>query len=296
MNTCKIIQIQTPGKMILNGLWLGNEKAETVFVYVHGLGGTIFAQQDLLEKIAQRKNTAVLTFNNRGSGVVTQIKHLNAKTKKGYESLIGGQAHEVFTECVDDIEGAVNYAKECGAKNIFLIGHSTGCQKSVYYLSKKPASPVKGVILLAPLSDYASAKIEVGDDVLKKSVMIAKQLVENKTPHELMPADICPFPCDAQRFLSLNIPESLEEIFSYAVPEKKPAALQKVKVPILVVVGTEDEYLERTAENLMIWFKNTLKKQKASFEIVENATHNFKGFAEQLNRMIRNWEDTLSKR
>ena len=30
-----------------------------------------------------------------------------------------GEAHEVFTDCVDDIQGAVNLAKQKGAKEIY---------------------------------------------------------------------------------------------------------------------------------------------------------------------------------
>ena len=38
-----------------------------------------------------------------------------------------------FTDCLLDIEGAINYAKEKGYKDIILEGHSYGCNKVIYY-------------------------------------------------------------------------------------------------------------------------------------------------------------------
>lgn len=285
----KIIKIQTPGKFLLNGLWLGLEKAETVFVYIHGLGGSVFAQYDLLGRLSLRKNTAVITFNNRGSGIVTRVKSINEKKKKGYDSHIIGQAHEVFTDCVDDIEGAIRFAQESGAKNIYLIGHSTGCQKSIYYLSKKIKTPVRGVLLLAPLSDYAGAVATTGLKMLEKAVRIARKMVVQGKSHDMMPADLCPYPHDAQRFLGLYTPDSVEEIFSYVNPSKKPMVLNKVKIPIIVVLAGDDEYSDRPITAVMDWFKNVLKKQEASFELIEGAPHNFTGFTDELIKVIVGW-------
>lgn len=37
-----IIKIETPKKFILNGIFIGSEKAENIFIYLHGLGGNLF--------------------------------------------------------------------------------------------------------------------------------------------------------------------------------------------------------------------------------------------------------------
>lgn len=289
MSFCKILKIETPRKFLLNALWFGPADAERVFVYVHGLGGSVFSQHDFLETLADQKNTAVLTFNNRGSGIVTRIKRRNLKKAKGYESHVMGMAHEVFVDCVDDIEGAVRTARKGGAKEVFLIGQSTGCQKSIYYLSIEKDSPVKGAILLAPLSDYAATVATTDPVALKKAVTVAKKMVLEGHSHELMPLDMSPYPHDAQRFLSRSTPDSVEEIFSYASPHTKPGVLHKVKVPLLAIFASNDEHNDRPTANIVQWFTNALKAQKASFEILDGAPHDFKGYASALVELIGNW-------
>ncbi len=37
-------------KFILNGIFFGSEKAENVFIFVHGLGGSLFGHVGLAEK------------------------------------------------------------------------------------------------------------------------------------------------------------------------------------------------------------------------------------------------------
>jgi len=289
MNNCKSIKITTPKEFLLNGLWFGPDKAETVFVYVHGLGGSVFAQTDLIEALVAKKNTAVLTFNNRGSGIVTRIKRLNPKKAKGYDSHIIGMAHELFTDCADDIEGAIRLAKQSGAKKIYLVGHSTGCQKSIYYLSLKTKSVVDGVILLAPLSDYAAAVATTDAKDLKFAVKVAQKMVSQGKAHEMMPLAICPYPFDAQRFLSLNTPDSIEEIFSYASPKQKPQLLNKVRIPILIVLAAEDEHLDRPAAEIAAWFETVLVKQSSACRIIDGSMHNFKGHASEVAKEIRDW-------
>lgn len=288
MNSCKIIKIETPKKFILNGLWFGPKIAKNVFIYVHGLSGSVFSQHDVLEKLAQNKNTAVLTFNNRGSGIINRVKRINPNKKKGYESHIIGQAHEVFTDCIDDINGAVNFINN-NKINIYLLGHSTGCQKIIYYLSKQTKSPVSKAILLSPLSDYASAVATLDPKLLNKTVAIAQKMVRSNKSHEIMPKKVCPWPHDAQRFLSLHTPESIEEIFSYSRPKKNPMVLKKVKIPMLFVFAGKDEYLDRPTEEIVEWFKNVLNKQTASFEIIKNAPHNFKNQTISLIKLINTW-------
>jgi alpha-beta hydrolase superfamily lysophospholipase len=152
---CQVIKIKTPKKYLLDALYFGPLKADRLFIFVHGLGSNLFSKIDLFESLVDKK-TAVLAFNNRGYGAINRVSREDKRTTKGYINHTIGFSHETFSDCVDDLEGAVNFALKTKAKSIFLIGHSTGCQKTVYYLAKKQKSPAQGAILLAPMSDYAS--------------------------------------------------------------------------------------------------------------------------------------------
>ncbi|EKE20135.1 MAG: hypothetical protein ACD_8C00051G0004 [uncultured bacterium] len=283
----KIVKIKTPKKFLLNGILFGDPKAENITVFVHGLGSDLFSQMELVEKMIDKKNS-VLVFNNRGSGVVSRIRQISAKERKGYKSHAIGMAHEVFTDCVDDIEGAVKCAQEFGAKNILLMGHSTGCQKSVYYLSKKQKVAIKGAILLAPMSDFADMFAFTDRKMYNKAVSFARKMVENGKGHDLMPERIWPQTIDAQRFISLFTPDSVEEIFSYA-SNREPKLLKKNKQPVLVVLAENDEYKDREISLIADWFSDNMKKNNAEINTIKEAPHNFQDHSDELARAVKNW-------
>lgn len=281
------VKIQTPKKFLLNGLLMNQNVGNNFYIFIHGLSGSIFSQIELLKKIAGTKNS-VLTFNNRGNGIISKIKQVDAKEVLGYKTHNIGMAHEVFTDCLDDIEGAINYANEMGAKNIFLIGHSTGCQKSIYYLSKKPNSFVKGAVLLAPMSDFADTFVFNNKKVYQKAVAYARKKISLGRQHDLLPSNIWPQIIDAQRFLSLYTPDSQEEIFSY-VSGKNPIILKKVKKPIFVILAANDEYKDRSMNEIADWFGKKMINHNIRIDIIDNALHGFGGHVEEVAKKILDW-------
>lgn len=281
------VKIQTPKKFLLDGLLLKQNDSNTFYIFLHGLGGSLFSQIELLQKIAGIKNN-ILTFNNRGNGIISKIKQVNTKDIRGYKSYVIGMAHEVFADCLDDIEGAVNYVGKLGAKNIILIGHSTGCQKSIYYLSKKLNPLIKGVVLLAPMSDFADTFAFTDKKIYQKAATYAKKKISQGHPHDLLPTDIWTQIIDAQRFLSLYTADSQEEIFTYA-SGKNPTTLRRVKKPILVVLAGNDEYRDRSMSEIAKWFEQALFNHDIKIDIINNAPHNFNGYTADAAKKIINW-------
>ena len=184
---------------------------------------------------------------------------------------------EVFTDCVDDIQGAVNFARRQGAKNIFLVGHSTGCQKSVYWAHKKKGRGVRGIILLAPLSDYSVALRDDKAGNLARARGVARALVRRGKKHELLPQSIWPHIDDAQRFLSLYAPESVEEMFTYAQPKKTPRIFRSVRVPMLAIFAGADEFGDRPAKEIVQWFERNNRSRAFKNGVIPNVQHGFRG-------------------
>ena len=145
------------------------------------------------------------------------------------------------------------------------------------------------MILLAPLSDYVAALATTDPKTLKKAVSFARDTSDRGKPHNMMPDNLCSYPHDAQRFLSLYTSDSVEEIFSYATVSRKPKILQKVKVPLFAIFAADDEYQDRPTAKIVEWFMNAMSKQKASFEIINGAPHNFKGFSRTIVKLIKSW-------
>jgi pimeloyl-ACP methyl ester carboxylesterase len=270
MQPCYSIEIVTPKKVILNGLWFGPKKLKRAVVWVHGLGSSMFRKQYIVDELVDR-DTAVLVFNNRGHEKVSRISRVTGKSIKG------GAAHEVFTECVDDIQGAINFARALGVKEIYLAGHSTGCQKTIYFISKK-SREVKGAIILAPISDYASERMASGIRKMQKAEKVAREYVRRGKEHTLLPEQVWGWPwiADAQRFLSLYTGSSAEEVFTYWKPQESPKALRSVRTPTLVLLAENDEYADRPAKEIGMWFEQNVRASHRVV-IVPKVGHNFKG-------------------
>jgi pimeloyl-ACP methyl ester carboxylesterase len=276
---------------MLKGFIFSPSRAKILFIFVHGLSGSLLSRIELAFELA-KSGAAVLTFNNRGYGI---INHFNRINRQGRRAEIIGQAHEVFTDCVDDLEGAVRFGVKAGYKKIILVGHSTGCNKIAYYLAKKSPAVVKGAVFLGPMSDYASVHQIAPEVVCRRAVAHARRLVAVGRPHELLPASLWPDVIDAQRFLSLYIPESLEEIFSYAVVGKKPAILRQVRKPLLVILAENDEFRDRPTVEIVRWFKGASSGRLMSVKIIKNSLHHFQGFSRPVKKMILNWSDKINR-
>lgn len=282
---CQPVRFSTPKRFQLDGLWFFVPKSKQTIIFIHGLGGAMF-WPNLVYRMADNK-TSVLTFNNRGHDKISSLRRVDKKGKTS--KVLAGAAHEVFTDCVDDIQGAVNFCKKQGFRKIILVGHSTGCQKVAYYLAKtKNQKQVTKVILLCPISDYADA-ITFNKRLVKKAEAVARRLVKAGKKYQLLSPEIWPQLHDAQRFLSLFTPDSKEEIFCYATPSRQPTTLQKVAVPILLVFAERDEYLDRPLLEIVRWFEAKLAGKNIVIKIIEGASHSFAKRERVIINAISRW-------
>ncbi len=281
------VEIVTPKKVLLQGLWFGPEKASRVIVWVHGLGGSAFSMARVIDAIVDPE-TAILAFNNRGHDVVSSLKRVALKTAKKSKRVLSGAAHERFVDCIDDIEGALQCAKRIGAKDIFLAGHSTGCQKSIYWASKSAGRGVRGIILLAPVNDYAGALAWHGKKKVLRATQFAQKMVTRGKALELLPSHIwSEEPDDAERFLSLYTPESVENIFPYN-ESRAPKTLRKVRKPVIVLWAEKDEYADRPAAQVTAWFARHVRNWR-DITVVKDVKHSFKGGEDVVARHVRSF-------
>lgn len=284
----KIIKFETPRKYQLNGLWFGGDNPTKAIVFIHGLTSNAFSNHKLTAPLSD-KSTAVIYFSNRGSGKINKFKKTDKRKRKGYTSSYFGEAKELFTDCVDDIQGIVNYLNKKGVNNIFLVGHSTGCQKSIYYLSQRgKQKQISGVVLLCPVSDYSAMTLFITKEKLKKIVETAEKMVKKGEGDKLLPYNVWPQYHSAQRFLSLYTSEGEEEIFTYA-SDKEPKTLMKNKIPTLVIYAEKDEYHDRPTNEIAEWFKNNSKTTDLTIHTIKKAPHNFKNYEHKVVNTISKW-------
>jgi pimeloyl-ACP methyl ester carboxylesterase len=284
-----VVEILTPKKIRLNGLWMGPAKPKRAYIIIHGLMSSAFSRLDLAEELVD-KNTAVMTFNNRGHDAVASVTQIIGRKKK---RILAGCAHEVFTECVDDVQGAVNFARREGAKEIIIVGHSTGCQKAVYWAHKTKGRGVKGLILLAPVSDYAGAIKKHGKAKIERLVNIARSMIRDGRPNELIPKEFwSEEPNDARRFVSLYTPESIEQsIFPYFDESRSPKMLRNIRIPMLTIFAGADEYADRPSRSLEAWFAGA--NGLITTASITGATHSFTKKSSNLGRLITKWNSNI---
>lgn len=261
--TQQMISFSTEDKLILEGCVFGQSiKKDACIVHVHGLAGN-FYHSNLISPMSQAYSAAgydLITFNNRGA---EHIKKFN-KTY-GSKELIG-YTFENFTDCLYDIEAAVQYARQRYSK-VILQGHSSGCQKIIYSLSRKKLA-VDAVILISPCDDMGLSYQHYGKDRFKEMIEFAKDYKETLLPLDFF-FDI---PISTKTFLSHFGENNKFDVFHYYDDSREFTEISKNKLPTAVFFGQEDlvinlEDIEKVYSN----FPNY------TFHSITNADHKYRG-------------------
>ena len=291
---CFHIRFSTPRQCLMDGLWYGGSKPRRALVFVHGLGSNAFGHHDYLAPLADR-NTAVVFFSNRGHDLLSRTRRSGFDRAWKRKAVLAGAVREIFADCVDDLQGVVNLLRKEHVKEIYLVGHSTGCQKSVFYLAQSGRQKyVRGAVLLCPVSDYAAVHRFTDAGKLRLAQDVARELLRKRKPHEYLPPEIWPDLIDAQRFVSLYTPNGQEELFHYAQPQKIPQALRRIRIPLRVVLAENDEYHDRDTQEIAAWFSANLRSTRGSVSIIPHAGHSFKGQEDRVANEVRAWIRGLS--
>lgn len=265
-----LVRFKTKDKVELAGFLVGQKTAGRAILYVHGLGSNFYksARTDALAQFFEKVGWAFLSFNNRGAD--------------------GKADSEDFKKCVYDISAAVNFIRRRGVREIVLIGHSTGCNKIIYALAKKKLPGVRGVILLAGLSDPDIYKSELGrkyGKLLKQAERLVrtgkeeKYLLVESGKHGAMTAG---------RIVSLMKYGEAEDLFSASLGKKAKARYHGLTMPTLIVYGTADEHAHYNVKKIGQFVAAQIPGP-VSQVYIKRASHGFKGYEQQLMEHIVKW-------
>lgn len=260
------------------------KKSKKIVIHVHGLCGNFYENRfiDTLAEIYTNKGYSLLTFNNRGVNYISEL------LKDDGVAIIGG-CYEQFTDCLLDIEGAINYVKEKGYTDIILEGHSYGCNKVVYYYNKKKYNSIKKLVLLAPCDIPQESIKFLSEEEYKNAKEQSTILIEKKQINELID-----FPINANGVISSGtfyndfLPGGENDFIKYRdgiIGESK--LLNSIDIPVLVVFGDDDEcVLTQDIEIVKGYLKNNIKS--CNVEIISGADHSYTDRFEELGRIITN--------
>ncbi len=222
-------------------------------------------------------------FNTRGHDTVTRLDRAGRSKKHA------GAAFERFAECVHDIRAVVDLLRREGFRRIILVGHSTGANKAVYYLHKTGDRRVEGVGLLGSVSDVIGEQCARGRAYAPLLRAAARQVAQGRGDALFVPGKIGAL-WSAQRYLSLFRSGSAEDVFPYGNPQGSWRALESVRVPILAMLGENDEYLDRPAADVLrALHDHATRAPRFRGIVIRNASHSFRGHEQEMAEAIREW-------
>ena len=252
-----LVSLPLPGRTArsLDGFWTrGARKSRTLLIFVHGMGSNFYKSKfkKTWMELGPRSGIDVFCFNNRGC-----------------ESAV---ADETFTDCLADLDAAMDFARREGYARVYLLGHSTGCQKITYYQARRKNPRVNGLILAALGDDLAIAQRDLGR-AYTRWLAKARTLVASGRGDTRLPPQCLGF--TARRFLSAVDPTRTEaKLFHLA---GRMTVFSRLTLPILAVLPENEQYAcIPVAEAAQILAARTRSHQFTS-AIIPNADHSFHG-------------------
>jgi alpha-beta hydrolase superfamily lysophospholipase len=273
-----------------DGVWLDGVMVEprrrrnVALVWVHGLGSAFASGQPLIRALSSRLKAAGVAYvklNTRGHDRVARA-----------DRRLAGAAFERFPESVEDIRAAITLARRAGYSRVVLAGHSTGANKVLHYAARARDRRLIGLILLGPVSDIAAEAKQVGLRELRRRVAVAERIAR-RDGSALVPHAFGFW--SARRYLSLYRPGGIEDVFPYYRPRARWSALRRVRLPVAVIIGGRDEYLDRTAASLIDAFtRNATRARSFTGVAIPRARHGFQGQEDALSGVVVRWVAELA--
>ncbi|ODQ77982.1 hypothetical protein BABINDRAFT_172464 [Babjeviella inositovora NRRL Y-12698] len=188
-----------------------------------------------------------------------------------------------------EITAAVKYFSN---RKVVLMGHSTGCQDVLYYLTQQylddpnelSSRPyVAGGILQASVSDRECYVMLNGQEIWEDKLARARKLVEAGKGEEVLPREFplsfFDSPISAQRWVDLMDVRGADDYFSSDLtPEDHQKTFGKVRSKLLVAYSGNDECVPAEVDKQLVvdgFRKATPAEWWSDFSgLVPGATHN----------------------
>ena len=269
--------------------WLSKDNNETAVIHIHGMSGNGYENYflDNLREIYAKNGISFFSIDTRGRGIISSFWKDNEINSWGEGTKLGGSCFEIFSESVDDIQGAIDYLKTQGKSKFVLQGHSLGGSKVVNYLVTKNNPEIIGALLLAPTDMVGWANTDPhNQDYLKKS----EDLISHGEGEELVSAQcwLDKTPLSAQTYPTLCKAGTAVDIYG---ERARGILLGKIQIPILIIYGDNDIGILKIDGSVDKWIErvNNIKNQNIKISIIKNAAHSFKGCEIELAKSVESF-------
>ena len=261
----------------LNGiLYKSEQQTKKILISIHGMVTNCIKQrEEIIAGKVNSENIDFLTFNNRGHDIVSYIKKENSEKRE-----LAGTAYEEISECYEDILGAINYVIDNDYDEIYLMGHSLGSTKSVYFYNKllndnnEILSKIKAVLLLSLVDIPFAIQVYLREN-FSSMVAYAKNMKQEKMENILMPEESFIHPISVKTFLRYAIENKDIDFARYMDKEYDFKELNNIKVPLFMRWGNVRELIIQEADKLCDYLKTKIKNKKLDIGYIDGADHSY---------------------
>ncbi|EMG50425.1 SPAPB24D3.06c UPF0613 protein PB24D3.06c [Candida maltosa Xu316] len=230
-----------------------DEVSPNVILFIGGLGNGLLN----IPYLPQLAKTANSKFKSKDGNSWSLVQVLLSSAYKGWGT-------SSLDRDISQLQSAIEYFRsERGGKRqkIVIMGHSTGCQDVIHYLTKAlykenlpESAQVQGGILQAPVSDQEALKSSGDPKKFKELVdKVHDEYISKGRGSEILPEEyrkiVWNVPITAYRFYSLASERGDDDYFSSYLTEKDfEGSFGKITKPTLILYGGSDEFVPEYVE------------------------------------------------
>lgn len=306
----ELVEFTTTDNLFLPGLLFTpqGKKTNQAAIFLHGNGSaSVFYSVTRAKALAQQftnKGISLLLFNNRGAHFIKTVnKIIDSKEQEGQverEDVTLGCSYELIKDCVHDINGAVNFFRQQGYNQLFLIGHSSGANKICVYDHYQPQNPIKKYVLLSGGDDSGIYYQMIGDkSKFWQYLKQAKEKTEQGRGTQLVPKYIVNRLISYQSFFDIANPDGDYNTFPFTELQEELGLSTKplfryfkaINKPSWVVYGELDEHAPKKSgtKALSILSNQVQDKDNFEFKLITDADHSFHGLEDKLGQLLTEW-------
>ncbi|RFU27875.1 hypothetical protein B7463_g8475, partial [Scytalidium lignicola] len=194
------------------------------------------------------------------------------------------------------IARCVEYFRTVKSGKIVLMGHSTGCQDVMEYLTgsgHEERPHIDGAIVQASASDREAMEMVLDPKILKESCLVAEAMVASGNGEEILPSretnGFFPAPVCARRWLSLASPnhDGDDDYFSSDLTDEqlmKSFGSLPAGTPLCILFSGNDEYVPKSIDKKKLvqrWIsiakRGDGKVDEENSGVIPGASHNLDG-------------------
>ena len=288
----------TDGVNLKGIIYKSQSKTQRILISVHGMATNCIKARD--EKIAEevnKLNIDFLAFNNRGHDLTNYIKKENKEKEE-----LAGTSYEEISECYEDILGAINYATQNNYNEIYLMGHSLGCTKTIYTYNKlleenqeAILNKIKGIILLSLVDIPLAIQVYLREN-FPATATYAKNMKKEGMENILMPEESFIHPISVKTFLRYAISNEDIDFARFSDENYNYDKLNNIKVPIFMRWGNDKELIIQKADELCDMLKEKIHNEFLDIGFIDGANHSYTGkeeiLANEIKEFIKNFSTT----